>query len=271
MPYQTVNGIQLYYELHGPEDGFPLVFINGLLMDTTSWGFQLPVFAQHFRVLVYDCRGQGRSDKPQGPYPQAAHAQDLLGLLDALHIYQSHIIGLSNGGTVAMHFTSDHPDRVAHLVLIDTFAYADAVMRSKLDSWLVATEMGGLHLRFDVAMPWIWGRTFMTNNPDILASLRARVDLADPVAGLHLIRGTLDYDIRDRLSRVTAPALIMVGEEDVLTPPWYSRQLAQALPNAQLVIVPDAGHALTIERPDIVNALAVTFLQSYLIETAAGG
>jgi 3-oxoadipate enol-lactonase len=265
MPYQTANGIQLYYEWHGLEDGFPVVLVNGLLMDTTSWVFQLPAFAQHFRVLLYDCRGQGRSDKPPGPYPQALHAQDLLALLDALDVEQAHFVGLSNGGTVTMHFISDHPQRGARLVLVDTFAYADALMRSKLDSWLAAVEAGGLLLRFDVATPWIWSRNFMSNQPAILAALRTKAEQADPAAGHALITGTLEYDIRDRLPRIPAPTLVLVGEEDVLTPPWYARQLAENIPNAQLAIIPGAGHALTIERPTIFNMMALAFLQ----ETAA--
>jgi 3-oxoadipate enol-lactonase len=265
MPYQAANGIQLYYEWHGPEDGFPVVMVNGLLMDTTSWAFQVPVFSQHFRVLLYDCRGQGRSDKPPGPYPQALHAQDLLALLDALNVPQTHFVGLSNGGTVSMHFASDHPQRVARMVLVDTFAHADAVMRSKLDSWLAAVEAGGLLLRFDVATPWIWSRAFMSSRTDILAALRARAEQSDTAAGHALITGTLEYDIRDRLPRIPAPTLVLVGEEDILTPPWYSRQLAEHIPNAQLAIIPEAGHALTIERPTIFNMLALAFLQ----ETAA--
>jgi 3-oxoadipate enol-lactonase len=262
MPYQSVNGIQLYYEWHGAADAFPVVLINGLLMDTTSWAFQVPAFSQDFRVLLYDCRGQGKSDKPQGPYPQAQHAQDLLGLLDALDISQAHIVGLSNGGTVAMHFTSDHPERVARLVLVDTYAHTDAVMRIKLDSWLAAVEAGGLYLRFDVAKPWVWGRTFLTNNPEIISTLRDRVEQADPEAGWALITGTLEYDIRDRLPNIPAPTLVMVGSEDVLTPPWYAQELASGIPNAELFIVPNAGHALTIERPAFFNALALTFLRN---------
>lgn len=261
MPYQAVNGVQLYYEVHGPTDGFPVVLINGLLMDTTSWGLQIPALAHTFRVLTYDCRGQGHSEKPAGPYPQATHAADLLALLDALQIGQAHIVGLSNGGTVAMHFASDHQERVARLVLIDTFAAVDAVMRVKLDGWLAALDAGGAMLRFDVATPWVWSRGFMVRNQALLATVREKAANADVAAVRALIMGTLVYDIRERLPRIAAPTLVLVGEEDVLTPPWYARELAETIPNAQMVVVPQAGHALTIERPGVVNALALHFLE----------
>jgi 3-oxoadipate enol-lactonase len=261
MPYQMVNGIQMYYEWHGAENAFPVVCINGLLMDTTSWVLQLPAFAEHFRVLVYDCRGQGRSDKPDGPYPQALHAQDLQGLLDALGVRRAHIVGLSNGGTIAMHFTSNCPDYVERLALIDTFASVDALMRAKLDSWLSAVNAGGPDLRFEVATPWVWGRRFMDANPELLAKLREKSRESDPKAIRNLIQGTLEYDIRERLPTITMPTLVLVGEEDVLTPPWYSRELAEHIPNAQMFTVPQAGHALTIERPAVVNTLVLGFLQ----------
>lgn len=261
MPYQIINDLRIYYEWHGSEQGFPVVCINGLLSDTTSWGFQIPGLAPHYRVLIYDCRGQGRSEKPPGPYTQATHAADLLALLDALQVPQAHMIGLSNGGTVAMTFALSHPHRVRRLVLADTFAHADAVMQTKLHSWLLAMENGNLAMRFDVALPWVWSRTFIAQNAEVIELLRQRSASADIAAVQSLIRGTLDYDIRDRLPEIQHPALVVVGEEDVLTPPWYSRQLATLLPNARLVQFAEVGHALPIESPALFNAVALAFLQ----------
>jgi 3-oxoadipate enol-lactonase len=262
MPYQQVGELQMYYEWHGADDAFPVVCINGLLMDTTSWAYQVPALSAHFRVLTYDCRGQGRSDKPAGSYPQALHASDLRGLLDALGVERAHIIGLSNGGTVAMNFTLDNPAMVERLILIDTFAYADALMRAKLQSWLDSIDAGGPDLRFSVGSPWVWGRSFMGQNADLLERLRERTKMTDPEAARSLISGTLVYDLRERLPEIKASTLVMVGEEDVLTPTWYSRELAEHIPDTQMVVVPQAGHALTIERPAIVNALVLTFLQN---------
>lgn len=262
MPYHTINDIQLYYEWHGPEDAFPLVCINGLLSDTTSWGLQVPAFSQAFRVLLYDCRGQGRSDKPPGPYPQAIHVADLIGLLDALNIPQAHLVGLSNGGTVAMCFTLDYPERVARLVLIDTFAHMDPVMQQKLHTWLLALDLGGSVARFDVAHPWVWGQRFIAKRPDMLAAMREKAHAADPQAIRGMIEGTMEYDIRHRLSAIAAPTLVLVGAEDVLTPPWFSHELATHIPDARLITVPDAGHALTVEAPGVVNALALSFLRN---------
>lgn len=260
MPYAEVNGIRLYYELHGPEAGPPVVFINGLLMDTTGWGLQLPSFARHFRVLLYDCRGQGRSDAPPGPYLPQQHAADLVALLDALGIDRVHLVGLSNGGVIAMYVASAHPDRVARLVLADTYAYTDAQMTALLDAWLAALDAGGPILRFDVATPWVWSRHFLAAHPDVLATLREKAAGARVHAVRALIEGARAVDLRDRLERITAPTLVLVGEEDVLTPVWRAREIATTLPQATLVTLSGAGHALTIERANLFTALAQEFL-----------
>lgn len=264
MAHLEANQVSLFYEWHSSSEGnndIPVVFVNGLLADTSVWGFQVPDFAARFRVLLYDCRGQGKSDKPPGPYPPALHAQDLVALLDRLNIAQAHIVGLSNGGAVALTFATDHPQRVARLVVADTYAHTDTLMQAKLESWLLALDAGGLALRFDVAIPWVWGKTFLAKNQSLIAPLRAKATQADPQAVRSLIRGAMDYDIRARLETIQAPTLVLAGEEDILTPPWYAREVARGIPSAQLCLVPQAGHALSVERPNIFNALTLAFLR----------
>jgi 3-oxoadipate enol-lactonase len=262
MPYQSANDIRIYYEQHGSEAAFPLLFINGLLADTTSWVLQRPHFDQHFRVVLYDCRGQGQSDKPPGPYAPTQHTEDLLALLDGLNIARAHIVGLSNGGTIAMQLAAMHPQRVARLVLADTFAYADSLMQAKLQSWLTALDAGGPLLRFDMATPWIWGRTFLATNHELIEVMRTSAGQANPDTIRALIQGGMQYDIREHLGAIRAPTLVVVGEEDVLTPPWYAREIAAAIPGAQLALLPQAGHVTVIEQADLFNALVLTFLSA---------
>ncbi|NJP04261.1 MAG: alpha/beta fold hydrolase [Chloroflexaceae bacterium] len=261
VPYCTANQIQLYYEWHGPENGFPLVFINGLTSDRASWFFQLPDFKRDFRVLIYDCRGQGDSDKPDGPYPPGLHADDLQALLDALGVPQTHLFGISNGGVIAMQLAARQPQRVSRLVLCSTLAHSDTLIEAKLASWVAALDAGGPELRFDVALPWVWSAPFLRRHAQIMASFRTRSAQAD-VKGLRgLIQGAMAYDVRDQLSAIVAPTLILVGEEDLLTPVPCSRELARQISDAQMCILTGTGHAPTIEQPTIVNALARAFLK----------
>ncbi len=263
MPHASVDGLRLYYELHGPEAAFPVVCINGLTMDTNAWALQVPALAARFRVVLYDGRGQGQSDKPEGPYLPDQHARDLVGLLDALGLERAHLLGLSNGGVIAMSVAARHPERVASLVLVDTFAHSDTLMQAKLDSWLAALEAGGPGARFDVALPWIWSRAFLEQHADEVRALRQRAAQAPVHAVRALIEGARQIDVRPLLSHIRAPTLVLVGEEDVLTPIWCAREIVEAIPNASLVVIGGAGHAPTIERPDIVNALAVAFFEQH--------
>ena len=135
----------LHYEWHGPE-GAPLVMlVNGLLTDTSSWAPHLPRLAERHRCLLYDCRGQGRSGKPEGPYPPRLHADDLAALCAALDLPPASFVGLSNGGNALLHFAADHPERVRRLVLSGVHAHADPLMRAKLASWASAMEAGAGH------------------------------------------------------------------------------------------------------------------------------
>jgi 3-oxoadipate enol-lactonase len=270
MPYHTVNGIRLYYEWHGQPRATPTVFINGLLADTTGWAFQRPAFPALGRVLLYDCRGQGQSDKPDAErYPTRQHVDDLVTLLQALNITRANIVGLSNGGAIALSLAAQYPHYVARLVIAATYAHTDTLMAAKLQSWLQALDQGGPAMRFDIAIPWVWGRTFLHQHQHAVASLRQNAAHANPTATRALIAGALDYDIRPRLPSIPAATLVLVGEEDLLTPPWYAHEIASALPNAQRCLVPNAGHALPIEQPAMLNALTVAFLTQTQAQTQA--
>lgn len=249
MPTLTVDGVELYYETHGDDAAAPLVFVNGIFQDTTGWSLHVRRFADR-RCLVYDCRGQGRSAKPAGPYRIEQHSNDLLSLLDALRIDRADVVGLSNGGAVAMTFAATNPARIARLVLVDTFAYADAALRAKLRSWEAALDAGGPGLRYDVAVPWNFSRAFLEQHARDLPLLRQIALALDADAMRALMAGSSAHDARTLLPRITARTLVLVGAEDVLAPPWTAREIADAIPNADLQTIAGAGHAMAIERLD---------------------
>lgn len=250
MPTAAVDGIELYYELHGPHGAQDLVFVNGLLTDTTSWAPHLRRFTDRYRCVVYDCRGQGRSSKLDEVYTTQDHADDLRALLDALGIGRALFVGLSNGGAALLHFAADHPDRVRGLALADVYAHADVLMQAKLGSWVAAMAAGGAPLRFDVATPWVWGARFLSEHHATLLAFRDKGSNIPVAAAVNLIRGAMQHDARDKLARISAPALVLVGEEDVLTPPWLARDLVARLPRARLQIIEGAGHAAALEQVD---------------------
>src|SRR6185436_17625567 len=122
MPFAAANGVRLYYEWHGPEDGTPVVLVMGLGGDSTAWPFQLAALVPRRRVLVFDNRGAGQSDAPDYAYTTRGMAEDLLALLDALGVERVHLLGLSLGGAIAQETALAAPARVASLQLHATWA-----------------------------------------------------------------------------------------------------------------------------------------------------
>jgi len=259
VPLASVNGVELYHEWHGSEDAPVIVFVNGLLTDSSSWTPHLPAFTERYRCLVYDCRGQGRSSKPDEPYRPTLHAADLGALCDALGIERAFFVGLSNGGTALLYLAAERPELVRALVVSGVFAHADPLQQAKLRSWATAMETGSAPLRFDVSMPWVWGARFLSANHDRVMKFRDRALLMPQRAAINLIRGAMDHDASAALPRVTSPALVLVGAEDVLTPRWLAEDLVQQLPNARLEVLSGGGHAVALEDPELFCARVLAF------------
>jgi 3-oxoadipate enol-lactonase len=140
------------------------------------------------------------------------------------------------------------PARVRALVIAGAYARTDVALRLKLQAWLAAMQAGGAPLRFDVAVPWVWGPRFLAEHVEQLAAWRARGLALDLEAAARLIAGAIEHALDDAaLARITAPTLVMVGEHDVLTPPWMAAAIADALPVARLECMPALGHALALE------------------------
>jgi 3-oxoadipate enol-lactonase len=261
MPHIEANGIRIYHELKGDADKPPVVFINGIFQDTSSWALAVRAFAPDFRTLVYDCRGQSQSDKPAaGPYASELHARDLAALLDALGMPRAHFVGLSNGGVVLLHFARLFPQRLNKIVLLDTFAHMDKSQQAMLDSWRAALQTGGSALRFTVSMPWTWGRDFLDANYDMVLALREKAALLPVHSSIHLIDGVYHHDARLWLKDIVAPALIVHGDEDRMALPRSAREMQAALPNARLHWLLGAGHAAWLEQADEFHRVVKAFL-----------
>lgn len=260
MPMVKVNNVGLFYQIQGNAQGETVVFVNGLLTDAASWAQHVPAFSKGYRVVTYDCRGQGQSDKPDQTYYTSLHAQDLLGLMDALEIDRAHLVGLSNGGAAVLQFAVDNPERANSLVLVDAYARVDAILKAKLQSWVAAMEAGGSPLRFDVATPYVWGGSFLERNLETLSTFREKGRNLPITPAKNLIQGAMVHDCLDRLGEIKAPVLLVVGEEDILTPVKYSRAIQDRVAGAELAIIKDAGHASCLEKAAEFNQIVLDFL-----------
>jgi 3-oxoadipate enol-lactonase len=260
MPTIQVNGTELYYELHGPEDAEVLVLSNGVLMSTASWGFQTPVLSRHYQVLLYDCRGMWKSAHPKGPYTMELHADDLAALLDTLGIKTAHIAGISYGGEVSLAFALKYPQMVRSLFLSSTVSESDPVLRGFIDSWSDAARSHDPQRLFDVSYMLNFSDAYLAANRTAVEAGAVRYAQLDMEAVLELLDCFDRFDLTRELHRITVRTLVLVGEDDILKPRKYSERIAHEIPGAELVVVPGAGHAICLEKPALFNAIMLGFL-----------
>lgn len=257
-----VNNIEIFYEWRGNPEGETVVFVNGLLTDTASWNGHTAIIGEKYHCLVWDCRGQGQSDKPDEVYETRLHVADLEGLVDALGVEKAHFVGLSNGGAAVLSYAADHPDQVLSVVCAGAYASVDTILKVKLTSWVRAMEAGGSPLRFDVAVPWVWGGGYLDKNYEGLLYFREKGANMPVEWAMNLVRGAMVHDIRDKLPMIEARVLAIVGEEDVLTPPKLSKEIANSVHRGELRVMEGLGHAVALEDVAGWCAVVMDFLAS---------
>jgi len=259
------NGQVLYYEVHG--EGPALVLVMGIGYDSSLWTLaQVPALSTQFRVVLVDNRDAGRSSKASHPYSIADMADDLAGLLDALGIARTHLLGLSMGGMIALEFALRHEDRLDRLVLAGTGA---APARSAVDpiqiwSWVKANDATG-KVFGGQQLASLFSTAFLRNHEavkDTTALLASNPYPMSPGAYGRQANAYLQFDALGRLGAITAPTLVVVGEQDLLTPPWIAHEVADAIPGARFEVIRGNGssHVVPIERPDDFNRLVSDFL-----------
>ena len=259
------NGQTLYYEIHG--DGDPLVLVMGIGYDSTLWTLhQVPALAQHFQVILLDNRDVGRSGKASRAYTISDMADDVAGLLDALAIQRAHLLGLSMGALIGQEFALRHPGRLKRLVLCgpDAAPARDVVHPISVWRWVKESDSNGSTFAAE-QFTWLFSSTFRRN----AAAVRQTVDFLSsnpnpvlPDAYARQAQAYVQYDPAGRQDSIDAPTLVIVGEQDLLTPPWIAREVAAAIPGARLEIIrgDGASHVVPLERPDEFNRLVIEFL-----------
>jgi pimeloyl-ACP methyl ester carboxylesterase len=266
MPYLDVHDTRLWYEDTGPgSTGETVVMSHGLLMSTELFRPQIEHLRARYRVVAWDHRGQGRSaDDERRSIGMELVTDDALALLDALELDRVHFVGLSMGGFVGMRIAARRPERVRSLVLLDTSAGPEP--RENLPKYTVLNAVArhlGFALVADRVMPILFGRTTMTDPAKAALRSEWRVRLAGNRKSIwRAVNGVLEREgVEHLLPAISAPTLIVVGEEDVATVPARSEHLHARIRGSRLVRIPHAGHSATIEQPSAVNAALDAFYE----------
>jgi 3-oxoadipate enol-lactonase len=260
---RTAGPVSLAYEAQG--SGPLVVFLHGIGGNRTNWYEQLNQFGDRFCAVTWDARGYGASDDPPQTLKFSDYADDLNRLLNHLKADRAHLVGLSMGGMIIQDFYDRYPQRVATLSLVDTSAgfgvASEEAKRDFLSRRLDPLEKGLTPA--DIAPGVVEVLAGKSASETVRVKLRASISAlrAEPYKqALHAIVTT---DFRTVLPKITVPTLVIVGDEDIVTPPPASDFLVANIPGASLVTIPQAGHLTNIERPEAFKAALRPFLEQH--------
>jgi len=265
MPFATLNGNRAHYEAYGQGD--PVLLVSGLGGPAIGWLLQVKDLSARYRVITLDNRGVGETQMSDLPsYPTALLADDAAALLEHLGVARAHVVGASMGGTIAMELAIRHPRRVRSLSICCSWAHGDSRFIQVLRSWMALAPHLSLEDRFrHMLFPWLYTPAFLSDETAMVEALKRSLAYPHPTTpeglarqgeGLIAWNGTRLKEIR----RIKAPTQVLVGKEDILTPPAFSRALAGMIPNARFRILPGA-HAFFLEQAPRVNGALLEFLK----------
>ncbi|HEX8165967.1 MAG TPA: 3-oxoadipate enol-lactonase [Beijerinckiaceae bacterium] len=258
MPLTKANGVELFYDLAGPEGAPVVAFSNSLGTTHAMWDLTVPALCDRYRCLRYDTRGHGGSAIADRPASIDDLADDLAGLLDALGIERAHVVGLSLGGMTAQAFAVRHPGRLEKLVLMATSAHMPPP-----DAWQQRADTvrrDGMAAIVDAVVARWFTPAFAEVDPRRLAAVRDEFLRIDPRGYAVCCEAIRDMDLRERIGAIRAPTLIVAGADDPATPVAMLEDIRGRILDAELLIVPRAAHLVVVERAGIVNAHLAAFL-----------
>jgi len=253
------RGAKIYWDEQGQGD--PVLLIMGLGWASNMWHRTRPVLAARYRTIAFDNRGAGRSDVPSGPYSIALLASDAAAVLDAAGVARAHILGASMGGMISQEFALQYPDRVRSLILACTTAGGPRAVQAEPEAvqLLFRREDSSPAERANAAVPFIYD----SGTP------RERIDqdlavlsewYPHPQGYTAQLLAILAWEADSRLSKVTAPTMVVHGENDRLVPSANGRLIAERIPGAQLVLLPHASHIFMTDQPTAAHHTFLDFL-----------
>jgi len=259
MPYATSDGSRIYWEESGA--GEPLLLIMGLGYSHEMWHRTRPVVSAHYRTILFDNRGVGKSDVPQGAYSIAQMAADADAVLDAAGIEKAHVFGVSMGGMIAQEVALNYPDRVNRLVLGCTACggrNAIAAAQNVIDVLMARARMTPAE-GAQAMVPYIYDAS--TPRERIDEDLAIRIRSYPEAAGyMGQVQAILAWTSFGRLTQIRSPTLIVHGETDQLVPPQNAGILAQNIAGSRLVMLPHASHIFITDQPEASHREVLSFL-----------
>jgi 3-oxoadipate enol-lactonase len=255
----TINGFRMNYAVEGPDAAPAVVLHHPLATDLTIWDELTAALKPRYRVVRFDARGHGASEATPAPYDLSTLTADVVALMDHLGLARAHFLGLSMGGMVGQHLGVGHPRRCASLILSSTTSRVPPESRPLWEERVKAARAQGMGSQVETALSR-WLAPASLQNPALVARMRRYIE-ATPVEGyVGWCNAIRDLDVVGRLKGIRLPTLVIVGTEDVGTPPAAARVIHGEIAGSELVEVPGVSHQLHVEAPATFNRHVLEFL-----------
>lgn len=260
----TTNGLNVSYTDKGPEDAPGIIFIHGFPLNKSMWDMQMEVLSDEYRIIAYDVRGHGDSDAGNESFSIEIFVNDLISLMDALKINKTVLCGLSMGGYIAINAVENYPERFDALILSDTHCIADSPEAK--DKRLVAIESikkNGVEEYADESIKNLFAPESLTTKKTEIALVREMIvktvkqTLYNSMHALAMRKETCG-----KLSEIKIPVLILVGNEDIITPPAAAKFMHENMRGSVLYILEHAGHLCNMENPFEFNYQVRKFIET---------
>jgi aminoacrylate hydrolase len=269
MPFAKASNAEIHYEFAG--SGEPLMLVAGLGGAASYWAPNLDAFARNYRVLLHDHRGTGKSTPSEMEYSVELMAEDLLAVMDTAGVAKAHLVGHSTGGAIGQVLAANAPERIASLVLYASWSEIDPQMRLCLETRRrILRTMG--EAEYHRATPiFLYPPYYVRDCKSALeAEIEAAIKNSPPKSILDArVTGIMKFDGLQYLDKIKCPAMVLVAEDDILTPPYLSDQMAGRLRSPAVVKLQCGGHAVSRVEPALFNKTVLNFLGQHSIEGIA--
>jgi len=266
LPYASIGEVDIYYEIHGPPEAPPLVLIGGWASYRWIWFRQIPTLKTKYRCIVFDNRGSGRSSKPDYPYSMEMFAKDTVGLMDVLGVRTAYILGISMGGLIAQQIAISYPERVKGLIIVSShFGGPNQIhMDDRTLALLVAlpTETVSMEQAREMRYKATFSPQFLMENRTVIEQIDVWAErYPTPLhAQVNQSAATSAFNSESELKQITAPTLILHGDQDKAVPTENGRLLAERISKSRLVILQGASHFCIIEKHEKFNNEVMNFI-----------
>lgn len=260
MPKVRTGDAEIYYESHG--NGPPVLLVPGLGGVGNYWLPNIPAFARHHQVVIHDHRGTGQSSRSPIKYTVEQMTDDLVGVMDDLGIEKAHLVGHSTGGAIGQTLAATHPDRLRSLTIYASWTKADPFFRRVFEARRTLLTAAGADAYVRATPVFLYPDWWINDNIELLENREKVVIPNFPPSEIVASRidAIVDFDRTSDLGKIRVPTLVVVAKDDILTPPYFSRQLADMIPDAEYVVLERGGHCASETNTSAFNQAVLDFI-----------